>query len=62
MLGTYDHLKSWFLITVFIQKEKEVEERRFKIFASNVDIAIKVVFNKFEKETKKVEIKSYKKL
>lgn len=62
MLGTYDYLKSWFLITVFIQKEKEVEERRFKIFASNVDIAIKVVFNKFEKEKKKVEIKSYKKL
>ena len=59
MLG---YLKSWFLITVFIQKEKEVEERRFKIFASNVDIAIKVVSSKFEKEKKKVEIKSYKKL
>lgn len=59
MLG---HLKSWFLITVFVQKEEEVEERRFKIFASNVDIAIKVAFNKFEKEKKKVEIKGYKKL
>lgn len=62
MLGTCNYLKSWFLITVFIQKEKEVEERRFKIFASNVNIAIKVIFNKFEKEKKKVELKSYKKL
>lgn len=62
MLDTYDHLKSWFLITVFIQKEEEMEERRFKIFASNINMAIKVAFNKFEKEKKKVEIKSYKKL
>lgn len=61
MLDTYDYFKSWFLITVFIQKE-EMEERRFKIFASNINMAIKVVFNKFEKEKKKVKIKSYKRL